>query len=618
MISLITKIFKLPRLQKKILIIIIDSIFCILSFIFSYIVIEKEFLITYSYDFFLMSLSSLTFMIFFVFCGFYNSIFRYLNIRYIDLKTFFLIFFVIIIYTLFNLSIFYISGVDQFKSNVIFMHSLVFIISIAYIRLFIVFLANFTTIRNHKRKNILIYGAGEAGISALHGLSDFNVLGFIDDDPQKQNTFLANVKVYSIKNIKDLILKNSVETIFIAISSLSINQKRTIIKNLQIFKIGIKFLPTIKDLTSERIGLKDFVSISPEDLVDRSVKWNKTKINNFYKNEIVCVTGAGGSIGSEISKQILKANISKLIIVDHSEINLYNIEKEILSLINQYKLHNIEIIKILGSILEAQVIDQIFKEKPNYIFHAAAYKHVNMIEDNAIIGIQNNIIGTLKLVDNAIKFKLKKFIFISTDKAVRPTSVMGYTKRIGEKYIENLSYNKNTKFVILRFGNVIGSSGSVFALFKDQIEKKLPITITHKDVTRYFMSVQEAVGLVLETSTNENNSNIIFLLNMGEPVKILDLAIKMVNLSGLTIKDKNNENGDIEFKYIGLKQGEKLHEELKFEENFQLTNHKDIFSIPSKAVDTKFNQDLKKEIDLIIQLNSNDEAKIKLKKLSEN
>ena len=229
------------------------------------------------------------------------------------------------------------------------------------------------------------------------------------------------------------------------------------------------------------------------------------------------------------------------------------------------------------------MIDQIFKEKPNYIFHAAAYKHVNMIEDNVIIGIQNNIIGTLKLVDNAIKFKLKKFIFISTDKTVRPTSVMGYTKRIGEKYIENLSYNKNTKFVILRFGNVIGSSGSVFALFKDQIEKRLPITITHKDVTRYFMSVQEAVGLVLETSTNENNSNIIFLLNMGEPVKILDLAIKMVNLSGLTIKDKNNENGDIEFKYIGLKQGEKLHEELKFEENFQLTNHKDVFSIPSKA-----------------------------------
>ena len=226
MISLITKIFNLPRLHKKILIIIIDSFVCILSLIFSFIVIEKEFTIIFSYDLFLMSLSSLTFVIFFVFCGFYNTIFRYINLRYINLKTFFLIFFVTVIYTLFNVSIFYISGVDQFKSNVIFMHSLVFIISIAYVRLFIVFLANFMIIKNSNKKNILIYGAGLAGISALQGLSNFNILGFIDDDIDKQNTYLANLKIYSLAKIDKLILKNNIETIFIAISSLTINQKK--------------------------------------------------------------------------------------------------------------------------------------------------------------------------------------------------------------------------------------------------------------------------------------------------------------------------------------------------------------------------------------------------------
>ena len=330
----------------------------------------------------------------------------------------------------------------------------------------------------------------------------------------------------------------------------------------------------------------------------------------------MCVTGAGGSIGSEISKQILLANVSKLIIVDHSELNLYNIENEIISLIKRYKLDNVKIVKILGSILDLNIIEQIFLEKPNYIFHAAAYKHVNMIEDNPIVGIQNNIIGTINLVDRSIKNKIKKFIFISTDKAVRPSSVMGYTKRIGEKYIENLNNINDTKFVILRFGNVIGSSGSVFGLFKDQIEKRLPLTITHKDVTRYFMSVQEAVGLVLETSTNDHAKNLIFLLNMGDPVKILDLAIKMVNLSGLNIKDKNNLNGDIEIEYIGLKEGEKLHEELKFEENFELTNHKDIFSIPSKNLNLNFNKDLKNTIDELINLVPKEKSKNILKSLA--
>ena len=248
-------------------------------------------------------------------------------------------------------------------------------------------------------------------------------------------------------------------------------------------------------------------------------------------------------------------------------------------------------------------------------FHAAAYKHVNMIEENPIIGVKNNIQGTINLVDHAIKNKTKKFIFISTDKAVRPTSIMGYTKRIGEKYIEYISENSQTKFSIVRFGNVIGSSGSVFGLFKNQIEKRQPITITHKDVTRYFMSVQEAVGLVLEVSILKNFKNITFLLNMGKPIKIKDLALKMVNLSGLKIKDKNNINGDIEIKYIGLKQGEKMHEELNFEDNFEKTPHQDIFSIPIVNSNVNFVNELKISLENIIKNNNKTNLNDILKKL---
>ena len=609
MIKLLQKIFLLSRFQKKLIIIIIDTIICISSFLFSLIIITKSFYIQLSYDLLLMLLSSLSFIIFFVFCGFYNTIFRYINI-----KNFFVIALIMILYTSFNSSIYYISKIDLFSSSVVFLHSLFFMIAIFYFRLLIVFLANFEIVKNYK-KNILIYGAGLAGISTLQALSSFKVLGFVDDDPNKQHTLLANIKVYPVNELSNIIKKFKIDTIFVTIPSITIGQKKTIINNLEKFKLRIRFLPTLKDFTSEKIDINDFVPITPEDLIERTVKWDKNKINEFYLNQIVCVTGAGGSIGSEISKQIILTKVSKLIIVDHSELNLFNVEKELQNIINLLKLDKIKIIKILGSILDNEIIENIFEHNPKYIFHAAAYKHVNMIENNPIIGVKNNIQGTINLVDQALKNRTNKFIFISTDKAVRPTSIMGYTKRIGEKYIEYISENSQTKFSIVRFGNVIGSSGSVFGLFKKQIEKRQPITITHKDVTRYFMSVQEAVGLVLEVSIMKNFKNITFLLNMGNPIKIKDLAIKMVNLSGLKIKDKNNINGDIEIKYIGLKQGEKLHEELNFEDNFEKTSHKDIFSIPSVNSNVNFVNELKILLENIIINNNKTNLNDILKKL---
>ncbi len=608
--NLIKYLFAISRLKKKIIVFFIDIFLCILSIYVSAVILKKNFLFSINYDFLFLLITSLTFLPFFILFDFYNIIFRFINIKYL-----FNIFYAVVLYACLNLLLFYLSSIDQFSVNIIFLHSLIFMTLLLYSRLFIIFAKNILTNQN-LRKSVIIYGAGEVGSFVYNNFSELNVKAFLDDDINKQNIIMNNTKVYSFDSLENLLSKYEIEVFIVAIKSLGIKRRKKILKILKKNKIIVKFLPDFINMNKGNFTFSDFRNINPEDLIERSVDWNKDKIKANYMNKNICVTGAGGSIGSEIAKQIIETNANKLILVDHSELNLYNIEKYLSKLKVDLNLHNVKIVKILGSILEEDILQEIFSHKLNYIFHAAAYKHVDMIEKNPISGIKNNILGTIKLVDTAIENKIPNFIFISSDKAVSPSNLMGSTKRIGEKYIESLQLKDKTKFTIVRFGNVIGSSGSVFHLFKSQIDSLSPITITDKDVTRYFMSIEEAVGLVMESSLMISN-NVIFVLNMGEPIKIIDLAKKMITLSGLTLKDETNKKGDIEIKYIGLGKGEKLHEELIVNSTFDKTSHKDILSIKKITYEEGYDIFIKKNIYEMLKNNNINQIRITLNNLVE-
>ncbi len=594
--------FSLSRFYKKIIILCIDIFISVISINLSIIILKKSLHIGYDLEYFILLVYSLFFIPLFILFDTYNIIFRFLNFKEV-LK----ILYATIIYSFLLIVLYNFSDIEDYSLNTIYIYILIFFLLILSFRLLIIFSKNFIQNKIIK-KNVIIYGAGEIGFQILNNFKDFKVIAYLDDDLNKENTKLNNIRVFNPREIKNLLNKYVIDTILVAIKNLDLFERKKIINQFNSFNVAIKFLPFVNNNNFDNITLSDFNNINPEELIERTVVWDKYKINNFYKDSIVCITGAGGSIGSEITKQLFNSNVKKIIIVDHSELNLFNIDnflKKNLSSSNS----NIEIIKILGSILDDEILDKIFSFKPTSIFHAAAYKHVNMLELNPKSGVKNNILGTIKLVDKSIKNNLPRFVFISSDKAVSPSSIMGATKRIGEKYIESLNLQHNTNFSIVRFGNVIGSSGSVFHLFKSQIQSLSPITITHKDVTRYFMSIQEAVGLVIEASLIETD-DVVFVLNMGEPIKILDLAKKMIKLSGLTIKEPNNNRGDIEIKYIGLSQGEKMHEKLKINSQFYSTSHPDIFSIKSNSNHIIEAQIIKKTFTNL--LNENNIEKIKL------
>ena len=326
------------------------------------------------------------------------------------------------------------------------------------------------------------------------------------------------------------------------------------------------------------MSITDLLEINITDLLSRDMI---DPIDNLLKmavaSKVIVITGAGGSIGSEVCRQLLNYNPRKLILLDISESSLYKIDYELKHLLENKK--NIEIISIIGSVCDYDRMSDVFNSfKPDTIYHAAAYKHVTLVENNCIEGVNNNIFGTINIANVAKEHNVRNFIFVSTDKAVRPTNIMGATKRVCEMYLQAIN-NKlknveryNTKFSIVRFGNVLGSSGSVIPLFKKQIELGGPITLTHKDVERYFMTIPEAAQLVIQSS-NLAKGGEVFVLGMGNRIKIYDLAIKMINLLGLKVKDKDNPNGDIGIEYIGLRPGEKMYEELLINNNSQPTIH---------------------------------------------
>ena len=452
--------------------------------------------------------------------------------------------------------------------------------------------------RSHGRIPIAIYGAGSGGLqmlAALNNSREFRPTVFIDDNPTLKGTLIGGLKVITPDGLKPYIAKRLVSKIFLAIPSLSPKMKRSIVNRLQQFNCEVLELPSYIEMVKTGGILDSVRPVSADELLGRdNITLNVPDIKRAYTGANILVSGAGGSIGSELCRKILAVQPKHLVIVDASEFNLYTIEKELVPLAEKL---NIKLTTVLCSVGSGAKIKSIlFEHQIDVVLHAAAYKHVPIVEDNVVAGVKNNVLGTSILAEAAIEANVKRFILVSTDKAVRPTNVMGATKRLAELVLQDLhSRNSGTIFSSVRFGNVLGSSGSVIPLFKEQISNGGPVTVTHPEVTRYFMTIPEAASLVLLAGSYSEGGEV-FVLDMGKPIKIIDLARRMIELSGRTILDAENPDGEIELITTGLRPGEKLYEELLIGENTLPTPHPKILRAKEKYLTEKEMRKVLKEL----------------------
>ena len=456
----------------------------------------------------------------------------------------------------------------------------------------------------------IIYGAGSAGAQLVESLRknhQYAPIAFIDDDEAKHGTFINFTKVYAFKELKNIIDKRNAKNILLAIPSLSANGKRDLLKKLSKYPVEVKLLPSLSSIVEGNVSIENIRHVEVQDILGRvpvSPKSILLKKNINGKN--ILITGAGGSIGSELCRQIIRLNPSKIVLFDHSEFNLYSIDFEL----NSLQSSDCEVIPILSDVTNlAKVKFVISENKIDTIYHAAAYKHVPLVEKNSIEGVYNNAIGTYNVAVSAHEYEVENMVLISTDKAVRPTNVMGASKRFSELILQGLNSEKTkTCFSMVRFGNVLDSAGSVVPLFRKQIKEGGPVTVTNPKVTRYFMSISEAVQLVLQAGAMAKGGDV-FVLDMGEPVKILDLAYRMINLSGLSPITNENPEGDIKVVFTGLRPGEKLYEELLIGHNVIQSEHPQIM----QAKEAKLSwQDVQKSISIIIDSHQNlNEEKIR-------
>ena len=495
----------------------------------------------------------------------YQGLYRSVT-RYVGFKAVWNIFQAVSLYSLVWGVIFL--GGQGWPRSVVLINWILAIIIIVALRFFAKWLFTQKKKNIKKRKSALIYGAGSAGVqlaSALNYSHEYNVVGFVDEAKGLQGVNILGLNVFSKTDIGNVIKKYRIDEVLLAIPSSGRAKRFEIIASLKTFPVHVRILPSVSDLAGGKVTANDLQVVSIDDLLGRdAVPPNQLLLTKAVTGKTVIVTGAGGSIGSEICRQIINLKPKKLILYEMSELGLFSIEKELANC----SVLEIDIYPVLGSINNKSRLNNIFKHfKVDTVYHAAAYKHVPMVEFNNTEGITNNVFGTLACAEAAIDCEVETFVLISTDKAVNPTNTMGASKRCAELILQALSKKQLcTKFTMVRFGNVLNSSGSVIPLFKSQIEDGGPVTVTHKSITRYFMMISEAVELVIQAGAMGEGGDV-FVLDMGKPVEINLLAKKMIQLSGLQVKDKSNPDGDIEIKYSGLRPGEKLFEELLIGDN---------------------------------------------------
>ena len=451
------------------------------------------------------------------------------------------------------------------------------------------------------RNNVIIYGAGYSGHQLAQSLepTGYHVVAFADDNRKLHSTIIAGKTVFHPDQLEHLVIDNDVSSILLALGNAPRSRRGSILKKLGPLGISVQTIPDLTDILTGKARLEDIKDVDVGDLLGRdSVAANNDLMHACVTDKVVMVTGAGGSIGSELCRQIIKQQPKHLVLFELNEFSLYTIEQELQGNSLLVKA-GIKLSAIMGSVQKEHRMETIMATfGVQTVYHAAAYKHVPLVENNIVEGVRNNIFGTWYCAEAAIKAGVESFVLISTDKAVRPTNIMGTSKRVAELVLQGLSQRQSgTRFTMVRFGNVLGSSGSVVPLFRRQIKQGGPLTVTHPDIIRYFMTIPEAAELVVQAGSMGKGGDV-FVLDMGDPVKIVDLAKQMIHLSGLSVKDDEHPEGDIDIQYTGLRPGEKLYEELLIGDNVEGTQHSRIMRAEEESLNWPATKDLLGQLDV--------------------
>lgn len=570
-------VLELPRPVKRAIALVVDSAMCILTIWFAYCLRLDDWIIPTGIQLLPIPVSLAIALPIFIRMGLYRAIFRY-----VGWSAFVAVLKAVSLYGLIFMSIFTIYSFAGIPRTVGILQPLLLLIGVGVSRLvtrYVLGEAYRRVLRENQHPNVLVYGAGSAGRQlggALANGHELRVAGYLDDDKSLHGNLIGGIKVYNPKNLPDLVRELDVKTVLLAITNIDRTRRNDIIALLRDARVAVRTFPDVTALAQGKVGISDFQELEIEDMLGReAVDPDQELLARDIRGKVVMVTGAGGSIGSELCRQILPVGPSCLLLLDQGEYGLYEIHSK---LVQGLEDHERFIIPLIGSVRDHVRMREILETwKPQTIYHAAAYKHVPLVEQNPAEGIRNNVFGTLSMATAAMESGVSSFVLVSTDKAVRPTNIMGASKRLAEMVLQALAAEQRvsgggTTLSMVRFGNVLGSSGSVVPLFREQIRKGGPITLTDPKITRFFMTIPEASQLVIQAGAMAEGGDV-FVLDMGEPVRIIDLARRMVELSGLTIRDEQNPDGDIAFEIIGLRPGEKLYEELLIGDNPARTPH---------------------------------------------
>jgi len=608
--NLALPILSLPRSAKRFVVLFLDLSLCVLTVWLAYYLRIGEFVLLSGPPLWAVGVSVSLAIPIFTTSGLYRAIFRYSG-----LPALLAVARAVGVYGLLYSSLFTAFGVFEVPRTIGIIQPILLLLFVGASRaLARIWLGDQyqSILKKASRPKVLIYGAGSAGrqlVAAIGNSHEMHDVGFLDDDARLHGHVLNGQPIYNPGDLGDLVSTLSVNDVLLAIPSASRKRRNTILSQIRSARVGVRTLPSVTDLAQGKVSVSDLRELDIDDLLGReSIMPNHILLAKNLLNKVVLVTGAGGSIGSELCRQILAVGPSKLLIVEQNEFALYRIHQEL-----EEKLAGraVALVPLLASVQDADRIREIMMTwHPSTVYHAAAYKHVPLVEHNPAEGIKNNVFGTLTIAQAAAENGVSDFVLISTDKAVRPTNIMGASKRLAEMVLQAMNeVVSDTRFSMVRFGNVLGSSGSVVPKFRDQIRGGGPVTLTHPNVTRYFMTIREASQLVIQAGSMAKGGDV-FVLDMGRSVKIMDLAERMIELSGLSIKDEQNPDGDIEIEIMGLRPGEKLFEELLIGNNPQVTKHSQIMKahesfIPWIELATKLKE-------LEVALNVNDVRVIRL------
>ena len=570
--QIIAALLAIPRIYKRMIALLVDACLCVITVWLAYCLRLDGWVSLHERDMLPVIVSLLLALPVFISFGLYRAIFRYAGVA-----AFVAILRAITIYFLGYMAAFTIISVPGVPRTIGILQPLLLLVFISVSRLAARYWlgADYRTeLRRNSRPNVLIYGAGTAGrqiAAALEGSPELKVVGFVDDDSRMQGSILRGLPIWPPNDLEALVASRKVKEVLLALPSAGRQRRHEIIERMRRARVTVRTLPDLNDIAQGRVTLTDIKELDIEDLLGRhAIEPRQSLMDKNIRGKVVMVTGAGGSIGSELCRQIVMNGPATLILVEQTEFALYDIHRELMK-------SPVKIVPLLGSVRDQERMRQIISTfRPHTLYHAAAYKHVPLVEQNPAEGVRNNTLGTMVTALAAREFGVSDFVLVSTDKAVRPTNIMGATKRLAELVLQALAAERSderpTNFCMVRFGNVLGSSGSVVPLFRQQIRDGGPVTLTHADVTRYFMTIPEASQLVIQAGAMSAGGDV-FLLDMGEPVRIYDLARKMVELSGLQVREPENPEGDIEIRITGMRPGEKLYEELLIGDNPLPTDH---------------------------------------------